>query len=133
MIKVWKMYPGGPTWPLGRPIITTDPYQPVEEEFMPTPIPSNPWMEHAAAQPMQRSMPPAQQPVLPAQQPVPDQREIKTVGDYIDAHDLHVIIAIDGFLDLPIGDVTVDHDSLAQLTYFNRDGSPIGTASWGTA
>lgn len=55
---------------------------------------------------------------------------IETVGDYIDAHNLDLMIANPGLRDLPIGAVTVEHDSVAQLTYFVLDGIVAGSASW---
>lgn len=55
---------------------------------------------------------------------------IDTVGDYIAAHGLHVIIAVPNLHDLPIGTVKVEHDEETQLTYFSQHGNPVGTASW---
>lgn len=55
---------------------------------------------------------------------------IETVGDYIEAHRLELMIANPGLRDMAIGDVTVEHDSVAQLTYFTQDGIVIGSASW---
>lgn len=55
---------------------------------------------------------------------------IETISDYLEAHNLDLMIANPGLLDLPIGSVTVEHDSVAQLTYFVHDGIVAGSASW---
>lgn len=103
---------------------------------MATPIPSNPWLEPLpAASPLENVPMPwcehcagyhhktAQCIGLPP--PV-----INTVGDYIGAHDLHVVLSIEGFLELPIDAVAVEHDELAQMSYFTQQGTAIGTAAW---
>lgn len=108
---------------------------------MPTYLPPNPWITDVPPQ----APAPAPEPELP---PMPwcercqcyhhigahddPKPEIGTVGDYINAHGLHVVIAIPGFHDLPIDAVAVEHDELTQLTYFTQQGSAIGTASWST-
>lgn len=75
---------------------------------------------------------PAAAPVAPAapHSTAPPDVTIDTVGDYLAAYHLHVVIAMPDFHSLPIGAVQIEHCEDTQLTYFSRDGAPIGTASW---
>ncbi len=73
---------------------------------------------------------PAPAPVAPLAEVPPV--SIDTVGDYLDAHGLDLMISIPGLRELPIDAVQVEHDSVAQLTYISQQGSLIGSASWPT-
>ncbi len=88
---------------------------------MVTYLPPNVWVDAPCNKPA---------PTLPEPPATPPAVSVDTVGDYIDAHGLDLMLANPGLRELPIEAVTVEHDSVAQLTYFVQDGTVAGSASW---